>query len=118
MAFDTERFDNDAMHDVSTNNSRITFKTAGKYLVIGNIEWADTPVTSYRSMRVRLNGATDIAHSGDSVVTGANSEFNNVATIYDFSADDYIELGVIAGETVVLKKTNQWSPEFMAIRLS
>ena len=118
LAFDTERFDNDAMHDVSTNNSRITFKTAGKYLVIGNVEWKNTPVTSYRSARIRLNGITDIAQSGASLVGSANSEFDIVSTIYDFSADDYVELGVFPGETVVLKKSNQWSPEFMAMRLS
>lgn len=36
LAFDSETLDTDTMHDNSTNPSRITFKTAGTYLVASN----------------------------------------------------------------------------------
>lgn len=42
VAFNSERFDTDTMHDNSSNNSRITCKTAGIYWVWGNPIWAAT----------------------------------------------------------------------------
>src|SRR5262245_40483526 len=40
LNFDSERFDSDTIHDNVTNNSRLTCKTAGKYLICCNVRWA------------------------------------------------------------------------------
>lgn len=53
-----EGFDTDTMHDNSTNPSRITFTTAGKYCVVANAATADQIVFG---IRIRLNGTTILA---------------------------------------------------------
>lgn len=70
LTADTEAFDNDAMHSLVTNTERITFQTAGNYLVIATVEFdgADTDgervlrflfnnVTVVRGMRIQANAA-------------------------------------------------------------
>lgn len=85
-AFAAENFDTDTMHDNVTNNTRITFTTAGKYWVGGNITCGSN---SNFGARIRLNGTTVLAQTlaGNSTTEGAS-----VSTIYDFAASDYVEL--------------------------
>jgi len=40
ITWNQEDYDTDGMHDNVTNNSRITIKTAGKYSVMAQFEWA------------------------------------------------------------------------------
>lgn len=44
LIFDTELWDTDGIHDNAVNNSRLTCRTAGKYLVICNIAVGDSPI--------------------------------------------------------------------------
>ena len=37
VTFDTERFDTDTIHSTSTNTSRLTINTGGKYLIGGAV---------------------------------------------------------------------------------
>src|SRR5262249_52738845 len=37
VQLDAEQFDTDTIHDTATNNSRLTCKTAGIYLCVGNV---------------------------------------------------------------------------------
>ena len=87
LAFGAENFDTDTMHDNSTNNSRITIKTAGKYIVGGQIT---QPANNILGVRILLNGTTVISRvfQGNS----SSTEGANVSTIYDFALNDYIEL--------------------------
>lgn len=58
--FDNETFDNDSMHDTVTNNSRITFTTAGLY----DVDFLFTlPSATYTALdlNVRLNSAGSAA---------------------------------------------------------
>lgn len=55
VAYAAENWDTDTMHDNVTNNSRITFTTAGKYVVIANSA-TTSPVVF--GNRIRLNGST------------------------------------------------------------
>jgi hypothetical protein len=87
IAFQAEDFDTDTMHDNSTNNSRITIKTAGKYLVGASVQ---VNANSTIGARLRLNGSTFI---GSTIVGNAgNPSAASVATIYDFAVNDYIEV--------------------------
>lgn len=88
IAFNLETFDTDTMHDNVTNNTRITFKTAGKYMVGGG--WYGTTNT-VTGIRIRLNGTTVIATAVDGNA-GTNLEYNSIATLYTFAVNDYIEL--------------------------
>jgi hypothetical protein len=90
ITFDTEQFDTDTMHDLGTNPERITFTTAGVYLVGGNIGWASSSA-GRRQLRILLNGTTQL----NNVVVDVDSVTGhrmNVVTIFDMAANDYVEL--------------------------
>lgn len=86
-AFGAEDFDTDTMHDNSTNNTRITFNTAGKYCVGGTIQVSANTILG---ARIRLNGTTVLC----SEKQGNSGAIEQVAvsTIYNFAGGDYVEL--------------------------
>lgn len=94
LSFDQEEFDTDSMHDNSTNNSRITFNTAGVYLVIANANYSTNSVVA---AAIRLNGTTQLSRcsNGNSNIT------EGIATqvLYSFAQNDYVELLFTAGST-------------------
>ena len=97
----TDRYDTDTMHDTSTNNTRITFNTAGKYLVTLNMNavWEVAPTDKSSSVDVVLNvGETIIGtwidRKGDAAGAESNHESYNVSIIRNFSAADYIQLNL------------------------
>ena len=108
IAFNTENFDTDTMHDNSTNNSRITIKTAGKYSIGGQVNMTANQALG---LRLLLNGGSVIGRifQGNSGVT----EGANIDTIYDFAVNDYIELqaatGASTGTTTTDQQTNFWA---------
>lgn len=108
IAFNTENFDTDTMHDNATNNSRITIKTAGKYHVGGQ---ANTTANQAFGLRLLVNGGSLIGRifQGNSGVT----EGANISTIYNFAVNDYIELqaatGASTGTTTTDQMTNFWA---------
>ena len=87
VTWDTEAFDTDTMHDNVTNNSRITFTTSGKYLVIANINYT---TNSVMSVKIRLNGTTVISRNSQG--NGGVTEGINTQVLYNFSASDYVEV--------------------------
>lgn len=108
VAFNTENFDTDTMHDNVTNNSRITIKTAGKYQVGGQINIA---ANASLGLRLFVNGGSVIGRifQGNSGVT----EGANITTIYNFAVNDYIELqgavGTGTATTSTDQQTNFWA---------
>ena len=114
FAFNSERFDTDAMHDNAVNNSRITINTAGKYAIGANIQWAanDGDVT----LELLLNGATVIAKN----IKGKRATTLEIDTMDDFSVTDFIECRVTQNNVGAQDVTfsAQSSPEFWAHRLS
>lgn len=121
LAFNTETgtgsFDTDGMHDSSTNNSRITIQTAGKYLVNGNWAWEGS-ASGFRRGRLRVGGSTVIAMVQiDS--PGANSLRQTISCIYSFAEDDYVELVVDqnSGGSLDVTSESVYSPIFSAIKI-
>ena len=102
IAFNTENFDTDTMHDNSTNNSRITIKTAGKYHIGGQINIA---ANASLGVRLLVNGGSLIGRifQGNS----ASTEGANISTIYDFALNDYIELQAAVGSGTATTSTDQ-----------
>lgn len=90
LAFDTELFDTDTIHDTATNNSRLTCKTAGKYIITAHVEWA-TPVTGQRIVGIRQNGTDNIAWQRLPSTTVSGNENLSVAVICDLAVNDYVE---------------------------
>lgn len=118
LAFDSERFDTDTIHDTVTNNSRLTCKTAGKYQVTGSISFASN-VTGLRQVFIRLNGTTAIAIQTAPAVSGSTHELT-VSTLWDFAVNDYVELMAFqsSGGNLNVTVTSSYSPEFMMSRVA
>lgn len=83
LTFNSERYDNGAIHSTSVNTERLTCVAPGKYTVTGNIEFEAT--TSTPIVRIRLNGATIIASNSGGILL-------SVSTDIDLVAGDYVEL--------------------------
>lgn len=113
VAFDSERWDTDAIHDTVTNNGRLTCKTAGKYLISGNIQFASvcTPIR----MRFKLNASTSyIAY------TNLSSGYTiSMSTIYDLAVNDYVTMEVYQNSGAInLTGAPNYGTEFMMQRIA
>jgi hypothetical protein len=117
LPFDNERYDTDNIHDTGTNPSRLTCQSPGKYLIIGQAAF-ESNTTSYRRLKVRLNGATIIAQETVAPVNGAATEMT-VATIYELAANDYVELLAYqnSGGALAINTLLNYTPEFSMIRI-
>lgn len=87
-----ERWDSDGEHSTSSNTSRFTIVTAGVYVMTTHIAW-DNNGTGTRLVNFQLNGATDIGASRLPGLATANQQMS-VATVFYFSAGDYVEVVV------------------------
>jgi len=118
LAFDTERFDTDTMHDVSVNNSRITIQTAGKYIIWAGIRW-QANATGDREAIILRNG-TIVEASVRLPVVGVNAPTDQQpVAIVDAAVNDFFEVRVFQLSTISLniEKAADFSPEFGAIRI-
>lgn len=107
IAFDAEDFDTDSMHSNTTNNTRITINTAGKYIIGSSIV---TGGNISMGVRLLLNGTTNIAEHR---AGNGGEDSRAIATLYDFAVNDYIEVQAISGGTTTAvqlgTKTNFWA---------
>jgi hypothetical protein len=117
LAFNSERFDTDTMHDVSTNNSRLTAKTAGKYLIIGSVAWADN-ATGIRGIAIVKGGGSQIAYTMHAAP--ATFCFQTVSTIIDMAINEYVELSAYqtSGGALNILNISAHSPEFMMTKIA
>jgi len=90
VTWDSEEYDTDEMHDNVTNNSRITFNTAGKYSVLAQSEW-EVNSGGFRFMDIMKNGVDSIARVRN---LADNASEHNIAFVGEFAVGDYIELEV------------------------
>lgn len=89
-------------HDTVTNNSRLTARVAGTYIIVGSVSYeylahiSDLDVRTITS--IRLNGSTYLARQtvvGDDTGTGYTAYmYANVAIIAELAIADYVELMV------------------------
>lgn len=118
VAFNSERWDTDVMHDTVTNNSRVTIKTAGLYLL--TFSGLLTSLTTYSQVNCyfRLNGATPLGYQGYSPTTFNMAPELSNTTVFKFAVNDYIQVLVYQDNTAntaqnLLTGAN-YSPEFSA----
>jgi hypothetical protein len=104
-ALNSEAFDTDAMHDNTTNNSRITFKTAGTYLVGAHMLITTTAAGSFQ-LDLLLNRTKTFAEQRCDIFAGgiAQAAFSLPGVIVA-SANDYAEmrLNFVLGGTCVIQ---------------
>ena len=118
LAFNSERFDTDAIHDTVTNNSRLTCETAGKYFISANVVFAPN-TTGIRWTGIRLNGGNLIAQQcGPPAAAGAGT-VQNLSTVYGLAVNDYVETVVYQDSDGALgvQRVADYSPEFMMVRV-
>jgi len=119
LTFNSERYDTDSIHNTSTNTSRLTCNTAGKYLIIGNVVWAAS-AGNLRFAWIVLGGTTYLV--GDirnGQVAGATYDEIVIATIYDLAVTNYVEFFVkqTSGGALNAFSAAAIGPEFMMHRI-
>ena len=117
ISFNAERWDTDSIHDTSSNTSRLTCKTAGVYLVTGNISFpANT--TGMRAIHLQVNGSVEIAYQGYSA-SDPHATNMNISTFYDLDVDDYVQLLAYqtSGGNLVIPADNQYQQTFGMAKL-
>lgn len=94
----TEEFDTNNLHDVSTNNSRLTPSSTGKWLIFAHIGFLPNS-TGFRLVRITANnGAAPGAIAAQVVpakTTGAGDQTCSVTTVMDLTPSDFVEVKVI-----------------------
>lgn len=100
IPFAGEDYDTDSMHDNSTNNSRVIFKTAGKYIITFYASFLESTLGTLRAITIETNsaGTHDATKIEGSMVNqfdgdGRSRAFG--AFIQEFSVNDYIEMFVL-----------------------
>jgi len=119
LTFNSERYDTDDIHSTTTDTSRLTCKTAGKYLIVANVEFA-AHTTGVRGVQIRLNGSTTaIADSLYQATSGGYTTIINMSTICDLAVNDYVECHVYqnSGGALNVISRNYRSPQFMMQRI-
>jgi hypothetical protein len=113
IGFDEEEFDTDTFHDNSTNNTRLTIPTTGKYHIGGNFY---TTTSLVADGLIRVDGTQGIAF----VRNAATGTFTGVfiSTIYQLTAGQYVEMcGRTPGGAGTVAFDDEASPVFWAYYL-
>src|SRR5205814_732345 len=120
LGFDSERFDTDAIHDLSTNVERLTAKTAGKCAISAHAEFLASAAGAQRYLGIRLNGTTKIALDRHYGPNGTIPVTMHLYTEYLLILNDYVEAVVFqdTGGAINISQLANYSPEFLMHRLS
>ena len=113
LTLNSERYDTDGMHSTSTNTGRLTATTAGIYVIWGGISWEAAGVNSRRGLQILLGTSVSIAEV--QVEAGAITHIQNVSTIHNMAAGDYVQLRALQdgnGGGLQVIATERKSPEF------
>lgn len=116
LTFNSERFDTNTMHDTVTNPGRITFNTAGLYIVTAHVDWASNAVGDRRTL-FKLNGTTYIAWVENMPNNAGASTSQVLTTLYKFVAGDWVAAygHQTSGGALNVNSTANYSPEFSAV---
>jgi hypothetical protein len=119
LAFDSERFDTDAIHDSAVNNDRLTAKTAGKYVITACVQF-DVAAGGIRSLQLRYNGIGTVIGVQYVPPAAANPVIGTVTTIYDLAVGDYVQVWVYqtSGGALNVQAAPNYSPEFSMSRIA
>jgi hypothetical protein len=117
LTFNSERYDTDDIHDTTANTSRLTCKTAGKFLIVAGIEFSGI-ATGRRIVRFLLNNVYEIVKF-ELGLSSANVFRATTTTIYDLQVNDYLEVSVYqsSGAALDVLALGYYSPEFMIQRI-
>lgn len=121
LAFDTEDFDSNTIHDNISNNSRLTCVTPGMYVITAAVRWAVDGTGTYRTMMLRLNGTTILAQDLRPPTASVKTR-STLTTTWQLFYGDFIELGVAHDATAAVSieadATDKASPVLSMVRLA
>jgi hypothetical protein len=115
LALDTNRYDSNGLHDVAVNNTRLTCKRAGLYVITGHAQFAASAAGTLRILGIRLNGnQAGGVLAAEQFAPVAVDFLKSVSTEYVLAVNDYLELYAFqdSGGNLNVLKVNQFSPEF------
>ncbi len=92
VALDSEEYDNNAIHDTVTNNTRLTAKTAGYYKITGKAAWT-TNTTGSRHVALWVN-ANPVSQSNTNTLSSTMTYIGDTAVVKYLNVNDYVELVV------------------------
>ena len=92
LTFNTENYDTDSYHSTSSNTSRLTVPSAGKYLITANVGFAAN-ATGYRFAKIQKNGTTNVSSIGTNAAPNGTFDTHiNNSVVVDAAASDYFEI--------------------------
>lgn len=117
VVFNVELWDTDTMYSTATNTERLTFTTAGTYIVTACLAW-NKDVDGDRIAQIR-KGGTDILAYESKDSGGADLIVGHSLVVQDsFAATNYIEARVQhTGGAALLLLSESYSPIFTAVRM-
>jgi hypothetical protein len=112
ITYNTETYDTDDMHSTSTNTSRITFQTAGVYLVVFSVRatWAGT-LTS-QSAEIWVNGTITSGNEVYGISTTIGGSYLSVSAIVNAAGggteycDSVYRFGGATGVSIVMSASS------------
>lgn len=123
LTFDTEDYDNNALHSTSSNTSRLTCPVSGLYHIFGQITFTASAAGNIRLSDIFFNNTAMLAQ-GSATPNAAARGFPNVSTQYRMTVGDYVELRAFqdtGGNLNVQGSTSagdHYAPVFGMVRLS
>ena len=127
VALAAERFDTDVIHDNSTNNHRLTCKTAGLYLITGHFIFTPAAGGQHRLGRIRYvpistGIARTVADSGQTTLASFAGRSPRVCVdvILQLSVNDYVQMEAYqdSGGAVNVEQQERYSPELMMVKVA
>lgn len=113
LTFNSESWDTDNCHSTTSNTSRLTAKTAGKYQVTGLV-WFAWNATGQRSLYVYKNGTVH-GQVSENYNTASASTMLNITIEIELAVDDYVELYAYqnSGGNLDVRYLSERTPYFM-----
>lgn len=118
LAFNTETYDTDTIHDTVTSNSRLTCKTAGKYLINASLSYVPN-ATGYRGVNIVLNATTATIASVNVPSIGGIYTSVQATVVYNLAVGDFVEVQAIqtSGGALNIERVIDYSPDFNMVKV-
>lgn len=94
LTFTSELVDTDTMHDNSTNNTHVTFTTAGRYLIVAQVAFVAIASPAGIGGRFNVNGGGAIVSELKAAACNQDGNGITVSCLLNPSAADYLEFEV------------------------
>jgi hypothetical protein len=109
IQFTSERYDSAAIHDNTTNNTRLTAPVTGVYGITAQVDW-QAGLAAEHELSLRRNGTTVIAITSQFIEGGQQ----NVSTQVKLQAGDFVESWAYEQSSAArdIQVWSEYSPEF------